>query len=220
MAGGRAVKKFTVLLMILTILFSSYALAEDISLVGKVTTPKGSLNMRSGPAENSRIVTAIPNGSCLLITQENDQWLQVRWDGLDGYCKAEFITVLDGADPGILNYSVLSRGDRGEEVTELKSRLQELGYIRDGASLTDSYNDTLTERVKLAQRQSGFPETGIATPEFQAFIYSDRAPFCTETLPKAKRSQVIEPGKMNRKMCGCCMGEGCDCCGMSGWIYY
>lgn len=97
--------------------------------------------------------------------------------------------------------------------------MKELGYLRSAAQLTDTYTELTAERVILFQRQVGMAEDGIASPELQAYLFSDKAPSCTQPLPQV-RSRVSFEGhsNSNRVKCGCCMGEGCECCGFKGWI--
>ena len=111
---------------------------------------------------------------------------------------------------------MLRDGDRGDDVLALKKRLQELGYIRSGASLTNRYTQETAQRVTLFQRQTGMTEDGVAWQELQAYLFSDRAPACNQTLPRI-RTKVADPDK--RVVCGCCMGDGCECCNFTGWIY-
>ena len=98
-------------------------------------------------------------------------------------------------------------------------RLQELGYIRSGSDLTNVYNDVTVERVILFQRQIGITEDGVASQELQAYLFSEKAPVCGQKLPKV-RSRVVSQEGSKRIFCGCCMGEGCECCHFTGWIDY
>ena len=191
---------------------------EQTGVVAKVTTVRGALKLRSRPDDKARILDELPNGTCILVLSEGNEWSQVIFKNKTGYCKTEFLTFLRGADPSILDYRVLRKGDKGEDVIAVKRRLQELGYIRSGADLTNIYNDTLVERVILFQRQTGMTEDGVASQELQAYLFSDNAPVCTQTLPRV-RTRVPQSGE-NRVICGCCFGEGCECCGFTGWITY
>lgn len=74
-----------------------------------------------------------------------------------------------------LYYQPLKQGDRGEKVLELKARMQELGYFAAGASYSDQYNGTTTERVKLFQKANGLKQTGVADAEMQRLLFSDEA---------------------------------------------
>ncbi|MBQ9197610.1 MAG: SH3 domain-containing protein [Clostridia bacterium] len=200
------------------------ALAEEgAGVVAKVTTPKGALNMRSQASMNARVTAEIPNGACLLVTEEGESWCQVAWNGKTGWCSAAYLTLLRQADPEILNYRMLQLGDKGQDVLAVKARLQELGYIRAGAELTDSYNDTLKGRICLFQQQTGMTADGVASQELQAYLFSDLAPVCTLQLPSVVSSRApatVNNDGQNRVICGCCWGEGCECCGGTGWIYY
>ena len=195
--------------------------AESVSgTVAKVTTPKGPLKMRAKASEKSRVICSVPNGTCLLVQEEEETWCLCRWDGKTGYCSAEYLTMLRETDLSILAYRVLREGAKGDDVLALKQRLQDLGYIRSGSVLTNIYNDVLAERVTLFQRQTGMTEDGIASQELQAYLFSDRAPKCDQKLPAARSPVLTEGNGLHKEICGCCMGEGCECCGFKGWIFY
>ena len=185
-------------------------------IVAKVTTKKGPLKLRASADGKGRVLTEIPNGTCILVTQEGEAWCRVSYRDRTGWCKTEFLTMLRNADPSMLEYRVLQIGDKGEDVLALKRRLQELGYIRSGSELTGVYNDITAERVILLQRQIGITEDGIASQELQAYLFSEKAPVCGQTLPRV-RSRV-RSGDDKRMICGCCMGEGCECCKFTGWV--
>lgn len=67
----------------------------------------------------------------------------------------------------------LMEGDNNAQVKQLKERMQELLYFKPDSGMNSTYNDTMTERVKLLQRTNGLEETGFVTPELYNFIMSD-----------------------------------------------
>ena len=207
------------LLLLLCPLAQGQEAEKPTGIVGKVTTPKGALKLRAKKAPNGRMLAEIPNGTCLLVLEEDEAWCRVVWEEKEGYCSTEFLTMLRDANLELLDYRVLRLGDQGEDVTAMKRRLQELGYIRAGSKLTSLYNDIAAERVRLFQRQTGMTEDGIASQELQAYLFSEKAPACTQTLPRV-RARVVKGEEKNRVICGCCFGEGCECCGFKGWIQY
>jgi len=201
-------------------MFMSLSSAEkSTGIVAKVTTKKGPLKMREQTGGKGRVLTEIPNGTCILVLQEDEISCRVSYQDRTGYCKTEFLTLLREADPSMLEYRVLQRGAKGDDVLALKQRLQDLGYIRSGSDLTNVYNDVTAERVTLFQRQIGITEDGIASQELQAYLFSEKAPVCGQKLPKV-RSRVVSQDGSRRIFCGCCMGEGCECCHFTGWIEY
>lgn len=205
----------SLIMMFLPVLFSEAE--EETGIVAKVTTVnRGPLKLRAKENRKSRVLTEIPNGTCVLVAQEGEKWCRVIWQDREGYCMTEFLTLLQDADLSILEYRVLKTGDKGEDVLALKKRMKELGYLRSTARLTDIYTDVTAERVILFQRQTGMPEDGIASQELQACLFSDKAPSCTQALPRV-RSRVSSGNSPNHVICGCCMGEGCECCGYKGW---
>ena len=74
---------------------------------------------------------------------------------------------------GETEYRKLKKGIKGEDVLRLKQRMYELGYFTSG-KLSDQYNDTMVQRVKELQAKNGMKADGVATPELQELIYSDR----------------------------------------------
>lgn len=204
-------------LILLLLLFPLHVLAEE-ALIGKVNTRKGSLNLRSQPTTDSKAIARISNGTCILIIQSGNDFCLCEWNGKTGYCSTEYLTFLRNADSALLQYRVLRKGDQGEDVLALKKRLQELGYLRSGSTLSDSFNAILEERVRLFQRQIGATENGIASQELQALLHSARAPQCTQTLSAVRSRVRSKSNETNREICGCCMGEGCECCNYTGWI--
>ena len=220
---GGSVKRSATLAAALVLLFCCLCVAEaeafQQGVVAKVTTGKGPLKLRAGASASAAVRTEIPNGTCILVTEETDVWCCVTYEGQSGYCMTKFLTLLREANPDLLNYRILRMGATGDDVLAVKRRLQELGYIRSGSELTNVYNDILTERIVLFQHQSGMTEDGIASQELQAYLFSDKAPECNQTLPNV-RSRVFSKNIENRVICGCCFGEGCECCGFTGWIRY
>ena len=72
-------------------------------------------------------------------------------------------------------YTTLKSGSKGNDVVKMKEQMQELGYFKENASLSDQYNGTTTERVKLFQKANGLKQTGIADEETLKLLYSDKA---------------------------------------------
>lgn len=205
--------------LMLMLCAGAYSAEEVTGIVAKVNTGKGPLKLRNKAEDKARVLDEIPNGTCILVLQEGEEWSEVSYQNQTGFCKTAFLTFLREADSSMLDYRVLRKGMKGEDVLQIKQRLQELGYIRSGSDLTNVYNDTLEERIILFQRQTGVTENGIASQELQAYLFSDNTPACTQTLPRI-RSRVSSQDSENRVICGCCMGEGCECCGFTGWIIY
>ena len=219
---NRMMRKGLAGLIILMLLFTAafplsvHGEEQPDSIAAKVSTEKGALKLRKTAGPKGKVIGEIPNGTCILVTKEAEDWCEVSWNGQTGYCKTEFLILYRGADLSLLDYRVLRDGDKGDDVIALKQRLQELGYIRSGAALTNRYTQETAQRVILFQRQAGMTEDGVAWQELQAYLFSDKAPTCSQTLPRI-RTKVADKG--NRMICGCCMGEGCECCNFTGWVY-
>lgn len=68
-------------------------------------------------------------------------------------------------------YSLLEKGARGDAVKALQARLKELGFY--SISIDGDYGNGTVNAVNACQKYNGLEETGKATPEFQALIWSD-----------------------------------------------
>lgn len=79
-------------------------------------------------------------------------------------------------------YRTLKQGDEGKDVLRLKKAMYWLGYFTT-ENVSDQYNGTTVERVKQLQKNNGLEETGIATPELQALVFSGKC-IPTDTAPK------------------------------------
>lgn len=68
----------------------------------------------------------------------------------------------------------LTIGSRGNSVTEVKRRLQELGYLEQG-SITKKYNEKTARAVEAFQQLNNLPVTGEVDAETREALFSDRA---------------------------------------------
>ena len=69
---------------------------------------------------------------------------------------------------------ILSVGDKGTDVLEVKQRLKELRYITDG-NLTRKYTEKTEEAVRTFQRLNGLPETGTVDRATREALFSGSA---------------------------------------------
>lgn len=70
-------------------------------------------------------------------------------------------------------YIELSAGSSGSDVYELQRRLTELGY--DTRGVDGSFGDGTKTAVLAFQASNGLEQTGVATPQTQALLFSDAA---------------------------------------------
>lgn len=88
------------------------------------------------------------------------------------------------------SYRVLQLGDFGSDVLALKQRMYYLGYFTSFTNLSDKYNDVMSKRIKMLQKNNGLEQTGIATPELQELIFSED---CVFVAPTPKPTPVPTP---------------------------
>ncbi len=73
----------------------------------------------------------------------------------------------------------LSNGSKGEMVTQLQQRLQQLGYYT--AGIDGQYGNGTREAVRIFQEQHGLEADGVAGQKTMAVLYSDQAKYITIT---------------------------------------
>ena len=76
---------------------------------------------------------------------------------------------------------MLRSGSEGEEVVELQTRLQALGYYTGG--IDGQFGPGTREAVTLFQRQHGLGADGIVGEETRNMLYSDQAQPCASPTP-------------------------------------
>ena len=134
-------KRITSLLLIAIMLCGSLPMqvkaADMASKAGAVTTSSTSLNVRSTASTGSRILTTLKKGSHITLLSKSGSWWKVEYGkSLQGYCHADYITVIEGTPDkvatksGSLNvrsgpgtsYSVRTLLPKGENVIRLSSQ--------------------------------------------------------------------------------------------------
>ena len=86
-------------------------------------------------------------------------------------------------------------GSNTPETLEVKKKMQTLGYFRPGAELTNKYNATTAERVKLFQKNNGLEQTGIVDLAFLTALYSDNPAMTGEyglDISKAAKNPTVK----------------------------
>lgn len=200
------------------------------NMVAEVTLDKGLLNVRKDANNSASILDRLPDGMLVLVLEKGEDFCRISFDGREGYAMAKFLTFVH-VPKEALSYRLLKKDDSGDDVVQLKQRLTSLGYYREGATITNVYNDTCIERIKIFQRVHGLTEDGVATQMLQYLLYSDQAKANTEPLPAPKKSAgfVYSDNGANVTnwdkfiadhpgICTCCMGAGCECCNYTGYI--
>lgn len=75
----------SLILMIMLVSFS--AAKEKTVVIAKITTEnKGPLKLRSEASQKSRVLAEIPNGTCILVTEEGETWCRLIYQDQEGYC--------------------------------------------------------------------------------------------------------------------------------------
>ena len=80
-------------------------------------------------------------------------------------------------------YSTLVRGDSGDNVRKLQSRLKELGYL--SGSADGSFGGQTESAVKAFQRALGLTQSGVASSSLQEKLFSASAPAAAVTVTAA-----------------------------------
>lgn len=172
MKSRRVLSYLIVCLLLLAIVSNAFSQDENSFTISRnryarVSVLRGNLNLRKSPLSSSQVINRIPNNSIIQVENESPTWCKVLYNNKKGFVMSEFLEFIDE-----LPFETISVGDAGKNVLEFKKRMQELGYFRPGANDLDEYFSITSEgRLKILQKINGLEETGVATPELQAFIF-------------------------------------------------
>lgn len=107
------------------------------------------------------------------------------YNQLDNVIRGERVEVIEKTTPQPVAptetpvpYTTLSKGSKGTEVTELQTRLTELGYMN--STIDGDFGGKTRTAVQLFQQTIGLEATGIADVETQTRLYADDAPRYTK----------------------------------------
>ena len=70
-------------------------------LYGRVTTVKGSLNMRERASSNARVMRTIPQYETVAVLSRGYTWSQVTYQGATGYVMSSFLTFFEGEESAV-----------------------------------------------------------------------------------------------------------------------
>ncbi len=69
---------------------SDEAVSQD-SAIYYVNAASG-LNMRSEPSKSASVLTTLPNGATVVVTEQTDDgWYKIEYDGMTGYVSADYL---------------------------------------------------------------------------------------------------------------------------------
>lgn len=67
----------------------------------RVTTARGSLNLRAQPNSNAKVYRTIPQYETIQVLERGEQWCSVTYGGYTGYVMSSFLTFLSSSTPSI-----------------------------------------------------------------------------------------------------------------------
>ncbi len=147
-----------------------------VYLTARISTNGSNLNLRSTPSMGDNIITSIPNGTYVTVTQRGDTWSMVISGSYTGWVQTLYLDFLTAAatpapaiatpTPAAYDQSVFSRtlrpGYSGSDVAALQARLLTLGYP---VQVTGVYDTATVSAVSLFQRLNGLGQDGVAGPK-------------------------------------------------------
>ena len=61
--------------------------------IARVTTEKGSLNLRKEPKSNAKVLCAIPQNDQVVVIEPGETWSRIVYEGIQGYAMSKFLTI-------------------------------------------------------------------------------------------------------------------------------
>lgn len=95
----RSLKAAIVSAVLLFLVLAVGATSAHAAADGAATVTASALNMRSNPSTSGSIVTTLPRGTVVLVTDDSQSgWYKVWYKGYEGYMSASYLSVSDSAD--------------------------------------------------------------------------------------------------------------------------
>ena len=73
--------------------------ASEGGLTARVTTKKGSLNLRIEPKSNAKVLCTVPQNDQVVVIEPGETWSRIVYEGIQGYAMTKFLTVEAKAAP-------------------------------------------------------------------------------------------------------------------------
>lgn len=136
------------------------AAASHIGATAKVKTSKSKLNLRKKPEADSRIITALKNGTEVTILAEEDGWYQVSYKNKTGYVNSAYLEIIDeNADEEVESESNNAEVADNAEVLEFQqpevdseeTTTEESVAAEESESVADETEDTAEETEATAE---------------------------------------------------------------------
>ena len=164
------------------------------------------VNLRKEPSTAAALVDRVPVGDAVDVLSDNGEWARVDWHGKSGYMMSCFLVESMPASDGL---PTLQKGDRGEYVTLLQTKLIQRGYSCGSTGADGIFGKDTYYAVSKFQLDHGLMMDGIAGPAtWEALddsadgiqVFTVHIPF----LPKYKAEALIS------QYSGAWMTEGSD----------
>ncbi len=165
------------------------------------TVTTAGVNLRTSASTSAKRILTIPEGATVTVNSMNGAWVNVTYNGQTGWCYKEYvhlIAITPTATPGATmnpaedtgSYQVLQSGADGNQVMALQEALTELGYLKGAAD--GIYGSGTAQAVMAFQRKNGYPVTGVADANLQAFIFNGKPMNASGEKTKIKTLPVID----------------------------
>jgi uncharacterized protein YgiM (DUF1202 family) len=93
----KLLKLAAALIVVLCLMFAIGAVPARADCEGAATVTASALNMRTSPSTSSSVVTCLPKGTTVLVTDSSDGWYQVWYQGQEGYMSADYLSFTTAA---------------------------------------------------------------------------------------------------------------------------
>ena len=108
-----ALRKAAVIFGILLCLFFSIAgTPAHAASEGAGTVTASALNMRSEPSTSGSVVTCLPRGAVVIVTETSDGWYKVWYRGNEGYVSADYLSFTESAQSDFGTGTIYGTGVR------------------------------------------------------------------------------------------------------------
>jgi uncharacterized protein YgiM (DUF1202 family) len=132
--SGKLLKAVVVTALVLCLLLAEGAVSARADSQGAATVTASALNMRSSPSTSAAVVTCLPKGTTVLVTDSADGWYRVAYQGLEGYMSADYLSFTTAAQSNFGTGTITGNSVRIRSGASTTSSV--LGSVNAGTTLT------------------------------------------------------------------------------------
>lgn len=158
---------------------------------GTYTVTASSLNMRSGPGTGYSIVTKIPNGTVVTVTETGDGWAKLSYGSYSGYCSMDYLIPCTDSEASETTTAETTTAATTTTTTAAETTVQTTAAPAETSVTSEETTTTETETSETTETTVQTTEETTETTEATETTTVDTTTESSVTSTTAVRTDVI-----------------------------